>query len=353
MSAHDPLRQVAWDSSSLGAVMFCPRYYQYTILEGWSGDQTDLQFGGFAATGFELYQKARLEGLNKDDALLRVVREMMRATQGWGGEWETMWHCEGLEKYKNKKGNPAKCPYAHAGMWFPGDKPDVCGECGSTTSQEKRYLPIHPSKNRIGLIRMLIWYIDDQPEEMADGLHPYIFPDGTKAVELSMRIPLPWTNAFGEQYILTGHLDYIGVFGEEMFPVDNKTTAHPLDAKFFGGYSPHYQMDTYDLMVTMQFPDLPLKGILIDAAQVLVGGAKFARHAIYKTDAQREEHWEQIKFWINLAEQFAIDKRWPMNKRNCWLCPFKNVCNKDPEERERYLNVGFTKRPVWDPLVPR
>lgn len=357
MSPHNPRLQVAWDSSSLGAVQFCPRYYEYTMLEGWSGDQTDLIFGGYAAAGFEHYQKLRVAGLNKEDALFAVIRKIMHDTwregSPWGGTWETMWKCTGVNKYKNKKGNAAKCPYAHKAMWFPGDKPDVCGECGSPTIEEKRYLPDHPSKNRISLVRMLIYYIDDQPEELTDGLHPYVFPDGTAAVELSFRLPLPWSSTFGDQYILSGHLDYIGVFGDEMFPVDNKTTTKTLNQAFWDSYSPHYQLDTYDVAVTMVFPDLPLAGVLIDAVQVTVGGANFARHAIYKTEAQRQEHWEQIEFWIKQAEAYALAGKWPMNKRNCWLCPFKNVCNKDPAERGRYLAASFTQREPWNPLTPR
>jgi len=358
-SPANPKLQTAWDSSSLGAIQFCPRYYQYTILEGWGGPQTDLDFGSFAATGFEEYQKQRLAGKTKDEAMLVVVRLLLNLTWNadgtqWGGHFEPQWKCTGTEPYKNAKGNRAKCPYSLKNSWFPEPNPDVCGVCGSPVQRQRNYIPVHAAKNRPSLIRMLIWYIDDQPEELDDGLRPYIFPDGTPAVELSVRLPTPWKSTYGDDYILTGHFDYIGVFGSENWITDNKTTTKTLGDRFWHGYSPHYQLDTYDLFGSLMFPDLELQGVLIDAAQVTqTGDPKFARRGFRKTEEQREEHWRNVEFWIRQAEQFALADYWPMNKRSCFLCMFSQICNKDPAMREGYLKGGFQKRERWNPLKER
>jgi hypothetical protein len=358
-SLANPKLQTAWDSSSLGAIQFCPRYYQYTILEGWKGSQVDLEFGGFAASGFELYQKRRLAGDTKEQATLAVVRQTLIDTWNadgtqWGGHFEDQWHCTGEKPYKNAKGNHAKCPYSHKGAWFPKPAPDLCGTCGSPIETVRNYIPGHAAKNRVNLVRMLIWYIDEQPEDLNDGLRPYVFPDGTPAVELSVRLPTPWKSSHGDDYILTGHFDYIGVFGEENWIVDNKTTTKTLGDKFWQGYSPHYQLDTYDLFGSLMFPDLELKGVLIDAAQVT--GTKdpaFARHTFRKTEEMREEHWRNIEFWIKQAEAFAEADYWPMNKRQCFLCPFNSICNKDPLMREGYLRGSFKQGERWNPLAER
>lgn len=357
-SPHNPNLQTAWDSSSLGAIQFCPRYYQLSILEGWGGDQVDLVFGGYAAEGFELYQKRRLAGDTKDAAMLAVVRHIMTETwrdgQQWGGRFENQWHCTGTEPYKNSNGNRAKCPYSHKGSWFPEPSPDVCGECGSPVERVRNYIPAHAAKNRVSLVSMLIAYIDEQPENLDDGLRPYIFPDGTPAVELSVRLPTPWKSPYGDDYILTGHFDYIGVFGSENWITDNKTTTKTLSDKFWQGYSPHYQLDTYDLFGSLMFPDLDLQGVLIDAAQVTATKPPaFARHTFRKTEEQREEHWRNVEFWIKQAEQFALAGYWPMNKRSCFLCPFAKICNKDPAFREQYLRADFQKRERWNPLQER
>ena len=116
-SSHNPNEQIAWDASSLKSLQFCPRYYQYANLEGWKSPSVDLAFGGLVSSGFERYQKARLVGKSRDDALLEVVRWAMEETyyEGavgvgvgdtpglqwnepdtqWGGHYEDLWKCSG------------------------------------------------------------------------------------------------------------------------------------------------------------------------------------------------------------------------------------------------------------------
>lgn len=355
-----PKLQTAWDSSSLGSLEFCPRYYQLTQIEGWKGRGVDLEFGGFAATGFEIYQKARLKGMTRDEAQLKVLKEIMALTWDtgpdhlpWGGTYEQVWRCTGTEPFKNEKGNLAKCPYAHAGMWFPEDRPTTCGRCGSPTESQLKYFPLSPAKNRHSLLRVLMWYIEEQPEDLSEGLQPIAFPDGRPAVELSGRIPLGLSSRFGDEYILTYNIDYIGKYGDEGWIVDNKTTSKALDARFKSGYSPHYQLDTYDLVSSVAYPELEVSGVLIDAAQVTTSGAAFARFGLWFTEERREEHLKDIRYWIKLAEQFAVDDYWPMNKRNCWLCQFSGVCNKDPSMRIHELREKFVQGEPWNPLQIR
>lgn len=357
-SKTNPKHQLAWDASSLKALQFCPRYYQYSNLEGWQGDSVHLEFGRFIADGFERYQKLRLDGYSKDDALLRVVRQALQETWNddgtqWGGRYETMWKCEGTTKYKNAKGNRAKCPFAFEAAWFPGDHPDVCGSCGSGIRTERRYIGGDSKKNRLTLIRALIWYGLDQPDVLEDGLKPYVFPNGQKAVELSGRMPLPYKSTAGEDYILTWNFDYIGDFGHEIFIVDNKTTTKSLNDKYFEQFSPDTQFDTYDLVGYLAFPDLHVKGTLVDAVSVSVTGVEFGRRPFYKDEAQNEEHLKDLGVWLKVAETYALMDYWPMNKRSCWLCPFKGVCSQSPKMRPGYLASTFAKKERWDPLRQR
>lgn len=366
-SAVNPNLQVAWDASSLKSLQFCPRYYQTNNLQGWQGDSVDLEFGRLIASGFEMYQKLRLGGSSVDDALVAVVRWALEETyyendeydswQGdldtqWGGRYETMWKCEGTTKYKNAKGNRAVCPFAFKHAWFPGDPPDICVECKSGIHVERRYITEN-AKNRQSLIRALIWYGLDQPENIEDGFHPYTFPDGTMAVELSGRLPLPYKAPTGENYMLTWNFDYIGQMGSELFIVDNKTTRKTLNAQFFDTYSPDTQFDTYSMLATLAYPGLNIRGVMVDAVQVMVGGVELGRHPYYKSEEQHEEHLHDLGWWIRAAEQYATESYWPMNKRSCWLCPFKKVCSQSPSQRDGYLASNFTKGPRWDPLHER
>lgn len=354
----NPKLQVVWDASSLKSFQFCPRYYEINNMQGWQGSSVDLEFGRFIATGFERFQKARVAGKSRVDALLEVVRQTLEDTWNedgtqWGGRYEKLWKCEGTTKYKNERGNRAICPNAHKAAWFPGDPPDICVECRSGIRVENRYIPNDSAKNRHTLLRTIIWYGLHQPEDLDEGLRPYVFPDGTVAVELSGKLPLPKKSPHGEQYILAVNLDYIGQYGTELFIVDNKTTKKTLNDAYYNGFSPDTQFDTYDLYASVAFPDLPIKGVMVDAVQIMVGGSEFGLRPYYKTETQREEHLNDLLSWIDEAERAAETGYYKMNKRNCWLCPLKAVCSKPPEQRAGYLRDNFTKGERWDPSHER
>lgn len=364
VSPSNPLLQVAWDSTSLGALMQCPRYYQYAILEGWgSGDNADLAFGGYFASACERYQKGRIAGLGKDDTILSVVKWLLAETWNpdgsqWGGTFVNVWKCAGDQPFKNPAGRRAKCPYSFKATWIAEDyepAPDHCKSCRGSIITARQYVPDHKQKNRVTLLRLAQGWMDEQPDDFTTAIHPYVFPDGTAAVELSFRLPLGRRSPYGDDYLLCGHIDYLGQEGatDTVFPVDNKTTTHSLDKKFFQSYSPNYQFDTYDLAASLLWPDLDMPSIMIDAAQTTINGVDFGRQHYYKTEAQREEHLKTINYWIGQAEQFAADGYFPMNKRQCWHCPFAGVCSKDPAIRESELRARFEKRTPWNPLQER
>lgn len=353
-----PKLQTAWDASSLKNLQFCPRYYQYVNIEGWQIDNINLSFGRFAADAFERYQKMRLEGATKDDAQLAVLKWLINATWNedgtqYAGRFEEQWRCTGTEPYKNAKGNKAKCPFSHKGKWFPQPTPGICGECGSDVEEVERYVPEDTRKNRMTLVRTFLWYVEEQPERLEDSLHPIKFPDGTPAVELSWRIPLPWKTAWGEQYLLSGHFDYLGRFGSLNYIVDNKTTTKTLSKRFFESYDPDLQFDIYDMVGGILYPDLELQGVLLDAANSQIEGSSFARMAYRKTEEQRKEQWQDLEFWIKQAERYAEADYWPMKKSSCWICDLKNVCNKPASARPGLLAANFKKGERWNPLIER
>lgn len=380
-STYLPKLQIAWDATSFKYLMTCPRQYQYAILEGWrpAEERVDLEFGGFFASSVETYKKARVEGLGKQEATIKAVRYAIEATwtadtggdtEGhtpgpWGGRYEELWRCTGSEPFRNAKGNRAKCPYSHKGSWFPAPAPGSCS-CGSDTHTERQWIGNDRVKDRYTLVRLVAWYCDEQPEEVGDGAMPYVFPNGQPAVELSFKIPLPWkapgeyrgfptggTNyTSGETYLLAGHLDSIMEYGVEHFVADNKTTKNMMGVVYFAQWHPNIQMDIYDLAANTLYPTLNIKGVMIEAAQVLTEGARFGVGISYRSDAMREELLGDLRYWLTQAERFAIEDHWPMNRANCYLCPFKVVCSKEPAHRRRYLEAAFVKK-QWNPLIER
>ena len=367
--ASNPKLQQAWDATSLRVLMECPRKYEYQILRGFKGSKIDLEFGILYHEGVEAFTRERLSGASHADATIAAVKDVMTKSgtyvqcghedesvsldwKPWGGTYEDQWRCKGTEKYKNAKGNAAKCPWSHKGKWFMEPSPSVCGECGSATETASRWIPTNPTKDRFTALRLVAWYCFDQPEDFTKGLVPYKFPDGNPAVEVSFRLPLPHLTPKDGAYILCGHLDKIVSYDKDYFVSDHKTTKQTLSKVFWTKYNPDVQMDTYDLAGATMFPGLGVKGLIVEGAQTMVGGARYGMQIYYRTDAQREEYLNDLRFWLDRAEEYAENDRWPMNRSHCWLCDFRGVCSKDPDQRERYLEADFIVE-HWNPLEER
>lgn len=357
-SEHNPNLQIAWDSTSLKALQSCPRKYQYSILEGWrvQGGSNILEFGihyhAALAVGMKVWAR---EDRSHSDAQLASVKYVMNATWGehpWSGRYVESWRCKGEAKFKNEKGNAAKCPYSHKGKWFLGDGPPICGECGGGTQTEERWISADKARDRYALVRLVSWYWEEQPRCKDAGLQVVNLGEAGAAVELSFRLPTGYQNDWGEDYIICGHIDRLVRMGDEVFFSDYKTTKKALGRSYFEGYSPDTQMDTYDLAASILYPKLRVKGGIVEGAQTMVGGAKFTAHPIHRSESQREEWLEELGYWFEEAEKFAKRDVWPMNRSACWLCQFKPVCSKPKESRERVLKADYVIE-KWNPLQSR
>ena len=97
----------------------------------------------------------------------------------------------------------------------------------------------------------------------------------------------------------------------------------------------------------------PVRGVIIDAAQILEDESRFGRGFTYRTQAQTQEWVADLRYWLTLAEQYAVNNYWPMNDKSCGHyrsekddrsgCPFREICGKDPSVRETFLKTQFTK----------
>jgi hypothetical protein len=100
---------------------------------------------------------------------------------------------------------------------------------------------------------------------------------------------------------------------------------------------------------------LPVKGVIVDAAQVLVTLSRFRRGVVPRTDSMRQEWYDTTKYYVKMAAHYAESNYWPMNDKSCGMyggCPFRPICGRAPEVREQWLRATFKKR-VWDPLQVR
>lgn len=315
--------QYAWDSTSLGYLKTCPRLYQYIMIDGWGEKDTKvhLRFGQefhSALQDYDIYRTTEPERTH-DDAVANTVLELLIRTKDYAPD-----------------------PMTRAGKY----------------------------KSRHNLIQLVIDYLDKYVDDPAQ---TFILQDGTPAVELSFRFELDWEpnhvareqNIDGgmmyrpQPYMLSGHLDRVVTFQDQLFVMDRKTSMTTLGPYYFNGFEPNNQMSLYTLASQVVIAS-PIKGVIIDAAQILLEKPNyFARGFTYRTPDQLQEWTNDLKLWLTLAEHYATMSYWPQNDTACGMyggCKFREICSKSPQVRERFLASEFVKLPEedrWNPLKPR
>lgn len=320
------LIQFAWDSTSLGWLKTCPRLYQYSMIDGWRsrGGSVHLLFGGWYHSALETYDRIRSAGGDHKDALREVVAWLMKKT------------------------------------WiYPETDADV--EPGEEHGRGHPWKSNHNLKTRETLVRSVIWYIDQFGE--TDTCHTVQLANGKPAVELSFRLEMDWgprddgkrpIDGSVQPYVLSGHLDRVVEFQGANYVMDRKTSSTTIGSYYFDQYDPDNQMSLYSMAARVIYKT-PVRGVIIDAAQIAVGFSRFTRGFTFRTDSQIEEWLNETKAWLRLAEGFAEANHWPMNDKSCHQyggCAFRGVCSKSPEVRQKFLESGFEKR-QWNPLEPR
>lgn len=290
--------QYAWDSTSLGYIKECPRKYYLTMIQGWrsKGESVHLTFGIHFHKALELFDKARADGADYEQATDVAVKYTLSATADWSSD--------------------------------------------------------HPKKNRETLLRTIIWYLEEYRE---DQITTIILADGKPAVELSFKMDTGVaTPQVGTTYLLTGHMDRLVNFGSDLFVMDRKTTGGTIGSYYFDQYSPDNQMSLYTLAGRIVY-DMPVSGVIIDAAQVAVGFSAFGRGITMRSNGQLDEWLGDFRQWLFTAESYVEAGHWPMNEKSCnnyGGCVFKGICNKDPSVREVFLATDFEKK-HWNPLEVR
>lgn len=341
-----PGLQLAWDSTSMGAMKTCPRQYYYANILGYRAkrESVHLVFGIHLHSGLEKYDRLRAEGASHDAAMLEVLRYLLTVT----GERLQLYHC-------------ANCGAQVAGVPGPDDtvvapnKPCTCGvNMWELSEGETGFVPWDSgdaNKNRMSLVRTVQWYLDHYKTDPAETV---ILRNGKPAVELSFRMELPLVAPTGSPYIAAGHLDRLVNFAGGQYVLDRKSTKSTISTNYFDGYSPDNQMSLYSLAAQVVL-EVPAKGVIIDACQIGVDFSRFRRGFAMRTQEQLNEFLHDFLHFIKEAERHAEARYWPMNDKACGMyggCKFREVCSKSPSVREGFLQANF-HRVIWDPLQSR
>ena len=301
--------QWAWDSTSIKLAETCLRKYQYKMIDGYqpARKSVHLLFGGWYASALEHYYGYTAAGMSSDEALLEVVGETLIET------WE----------YESDE----------AGDPIPGT--------GAPWQSD------HNTKTRENLIRTIVWYIDQFGDD--DSMQTVILSDGKPAVEHSFRLEAD------NGIILCGHLDRLVEYGGKPYIQDQKTTGSTITGRYFDGFNPDTQMSLYTFAGRAIF-GLPVKGIVIDAAQIAVGFSRFERGFTFRDDASLTEWYDDSMYHIERAQVATRENHFPKNAASCGNyggCEFHNICSHSPTVREQFLKGDFVQGKRWDPLEVR
>ncbi len=198
-------------------------------------------------------------------------------------------------------------------------------------------------KNRRTLLRAICWAAEEFD-------HPPVTKD---SLEVSFGIPLGISSPYEEAYILCGYLDRQSeILGDKGF-VEMKSTKNTLSSRKKLDYSPNTQVSIYSCASDI------IWGVgrgFVEVCQTAVTFCRFMIIPISRQKSEREETWEEVKWWVKTAERCAEEGYWPRNENACGMfggCEFReDVCSCPSQQRLGILKAGF-KQEWWDPTLTR
>lgn len=290
--------QYALDATSLEYYKRCPQLYKYLMIDGYRGkeESVHLRWGQEMHECFKEYETFKARGEDHEYCVFHVVRNLLLRTEGWD--------------------------------------------------------PDHKYKNKAFLVRTVIRYMDKYKDDPAKTL---ILSNGKPAVEVSFMFELDYGPTEKQKYVMCGHIDRVVDFQDEIFFKDYKSTTSTPGDYYWNQFHPNNQMSIYTIACKIIF-QTKIKGGIIESAQIMMDDTRFTRGMTYRTEEELEEWLEDLSSWLERMKHSAEYNDWPKNDTACGMyggCMFREICNKSPSVRQRFLNAEFVKGEPWNPLVPR
>ena len=290
----------AWDATRLSSLMSCKRRFYYGHVKQLrpsanAGFSIDLEFGTAWHESLRTFDSATCAGHPPQKALIEAIKRALELTAEW--------------------------PEAQ----------------------------VSPAKNRTSLIRALVWYV----EQFGDGVLKPLLVDGKPALEVSWKFPLfPDT----PRPLLCGNMDGIVEFGGEVWVLERKTTGSALSSFYWAKYAPNLQVDLYCLAARTLWPEMNIKGVILEAMQTGAGFARFERRLFLRTPFQMGETLEAVRHAVSEARGDPEELEARPNFASCMNpgpCPFRAVCMSGSRQiRQWTLDTQYAPREKpWNPLA--
>jgi hypothetical protein len=280
-----PNVQRVWSSSSLSTLAECPRKYELSYVEGWTGkeENLDFEFGIAWHRLMESYWMGRFAGQDHEE----LLRELVPIALNW------------------KLPTPSR--------------------------------PNQAGKTPMGLARSLVWYFEHYEH---DEIEQIVNLNAGPAIEMKFNFFLDLMNPDGEPYQIQGYLDQMRYFNEIRCVWDYKTTSGSISDYYMARFDVDIQNHIYTL-AARSLSDEDYTLFMADIIGVGVTYTDFSRHSVEVTRGELIEALNDITYWIREAERFAEHNYYPKNTKACNFCQFNGVCNKDPSVRIKFLYADF------------
>ena len=293
-----PRLQTKISSTTLGQFKRCPRLYYYTVILGrTSRDQNiHLVFGTLVHRSVAHYELERVRGKDHEEALRSTLR------------------------------------FAAGITW--------------NKALQRPWVSNSTSKNRDGLLRTLVWYLDHYSK--ITGLSTIVLATGSPGIEIQFEFDSGFVSPVtGESVVFVGTLDRLVRFLDRLYIIDIKTTGRGVGTFHAKTFTPGNQFSLYSLAGNVTLEE-PVAGIFLDAIDIGTTYSTFQRTEIPRSEDTLNEWLRDSHMVLEQMSQCAERDYWPMNDTACYNCDFRDICSSEPKVRDMLLERQTVKKSEVD-----
>jgi hypothetical protein len=208
--------------------------------------------------------------------------------------------------------------------------------------------PEHKQQKSVQRVVQAIEYYFYAWPMKTDPVQPYYWGDGNPAVEFSFSIPLDIAHPdSGEPIIYAGRLDMIGVFNEQIFLIDEKTTSQ-LGTTWGQKWNLRSQFTGYTWAARKT--GLSVAGTIVRGISFLKNSFGHAQSIQFRPEWQCERWFEQlnsdIRAMVSDYQRRTYNQNLADSCESYGGCAYMRLCeSKNPEDW-----IGEYQPRIWNPL---
>lgn len=138
---------------------------------------------------------------------------------------------------------------------------------------------------------------------------------------------------------------------DNYIPTHN-TTGKTLGQFYIDQFTPDNQFTGYT-WAGKTILHSPIRGGIVDAAQIAVGFTRFARFFVSRGEDEIDEWISDVKETVRRTQEYTARGSFPRNRTACFNCEYRKLCSVPPRMRETFMQSDYHLAEHWEPAVPR